>query len=146
MKKAVADKGNEFVAYNIQYTREGVMVSPNGEYTILLPNANKLKAERILVLYIAEDGTVTEKEFTVNGEDQIAVKTTETGTYVVVEKNTSDEKDDHVTDKADGAIKDKNTNQTFVWIGVAVVILLIAAGVVVILVINKEKEQLNLNK
>ena len=132
VKNAVGDKGSKFVAYNIQYMLNGATASPNGEYTLLLPNAEGISEENILVLHIAVDGTVSEKEFEIDSE-KIAVKTEETGTYVVVDTSTVEE--------ADGTVNEKTPNQTIIWIGVAVAVLLVGGAVVAVLVIKKKKNK-----
>jgi len=133
VKNAVADKGSKFAAYNIRYMLDGTATSPNGEYTLLLPNADKVNTENMLVLYIAEDGTVTEKEFTVNEDNKIAVKTTESGTYVVVDKS--------ATEKTDDVVKEKTPSQAIVWIGVAAAVVIIAGCVTAVLIIKKKKNK-----
>lgn len=133
IKNAVADKGSKFAAYNIRYMLDGTATSPNGEYTLLLPNADKVNTENMLVLYIAEDGTVTEKEFTVNEDNKIAVKTTESGTYVIVDKS--------VTEKTDDVVKEKIPSQAIVWIGVAAAVVIIAGCVAAVFIIKKKKNK-----
>lgn len=106
---AVVDKGSKFTAYNIQYAKDGVVASPSGEYTLILPNADNISEDNMLVLYIAEDGTVTEKEFTINESNKIAVKTTESGTYVVVDKSTKEEGTKEQADVTDEAAVDEGS-------------------------------------
>lgn len=141
VKNAVADKGSKFVAYNIQYMLKGATTSPNGEYTLLLPNADKLCADNMLVLHIAEDGTVTEKEFTVNEEDKIAVKTAESGTYVMVDTSATEENEiatnANVEDKKES--KKENKKNIFVVI-IVVAIVVILASVVGAIIICKKKQ------
>lgn len=137
VKNAVADKGSKFASYNIQYMLNGAAVSPNGEYTLLFPNADKLSADNMLVLHIAEDGTVTEKEFTVNEDDKIAVKTAESGTYVVVDTNATEE--DEIETNANVENKQENKNNTFVVIVVMAFVVILAGGVVVIIISKKKK-------
>lgn len=140
VKNAVAEKGSKFVAYNIQYMLNGAASSPTGEYTLLLPNADGISEENILVLYIAGDGTVSEKEFVIDS-DKIAVKTTESGTYVVVDKSATDDNKDEANDKTDGTVKEKTPNQSIIWIGVVVAVLLVAGLVVAVLIIKKKKNK-----
>lgn len=140
VKSAVADKGSKFASYNIQYMLNGAAVSPNGEYTLLLPNADKLSADTMLVLHIAEDGTVTEKEFTVNGDDKIAIKTAESGTYVMVDTSATEE--DKIATNAnlenEKESKKENKNNTLVLIVVAFAVIL--ASVVGAIIIFKKKQ------
>lgn len=137
VKNAVADKGSKFAAYNIQYVLNGATALANGEYTLLLPNADKLSADNMLVLHIAEDGTVTEKEFTVNGDDKVAVKTAESGTYVVVDTSATEE--DEIETNANVENKKENKNNTFVVIVVVAFGVILAGGVGVI-IIRKKKQ------
>ena len=139
VKNAVADKGSRFAAYNIQYMLNGAAISPNGEYTLLLPNADKVSGDNMLVLHIAEDGTVTEKEFTVNEDDKIAVKTAESGTYVVVDKSTTGESKDKL-DTTDGTVEDKDNTKNTLWIVITVAAVVLTAGVVTAIVANKKKK------
>lgn len=140
VKNAVSDQGSQFVAYNIQYMLNETATSPSGEYTLLLPNADKVSADNMLVLHIAEDGTVTEKEFTVNEDDKIAVKTTESGTYVVVDKSTTEESKDDV-DKVDGKVDDKDETGNTLWIVIAVLAVVLIAGTVTAIVVSKKKKE-----
>lgn len=140
VKNAVADKGSKFVAYNIQYMLNGAVASATGEYTLLLPNADKVDADNMLVLYIAEDGTVTEKEFTINEDDKIAVKTTESGTYVVVDKSTAEEVQDEDV-KTDGKVDEKEETNTTPWVVIVIVAVVLIAGVVVAIVLGKKKKE-----
>ena len=136
VKNAVAEKGSKFAAYNIQYMLNGAEASATGEYTLLLPNADKVDADNMLVLYIAEDGTVTEKGFTINEDDKIAVKTTESGTYVVVDKSTTEEgKDGDVT------AEDKKETETIPWVAIAIVVVVLIAGVVIAIALGKKKKE-----
>lgn len=137
VKNAVADKGSKFASYNIQYMLNGTAVSPNGEYTLLLPNADKLGAGNMLVLHIDEDGTVTEKDFTVNEEDKIAVKTAESGTYVVVDTSATEE--DEIATNANVEDKKESKNNTFVVI-IVVAFVVILASVVGVIIIRKKKQ------
>lgn len=137
VKTAVAEKGGKFAAYNIQYTKDGAAVTPTGEYTLFLPNEGKVSADNMLVLHIAEDGTVAEKEFTVNEEGKIAVKTTESGTYVVVDTSVT-EADEIVTNaKVDNKKEGKKDNVVLI---VVVAIVVILAGVVGVIMIRKKKQ------
>lgn len=86
LKNALSDYGTKYTAYAVDFTRDGAAVKPNGEYKLLLPNSARLTAENIFVCFVAEDGTVTEKAFTLNGDGTISVKTAEAGTYAVVDK------------------------------------------------------------
>lgn len=140
VKNAVSDKGSQFVAYNIQYMLNGTATSPNGEYTLLLPNADKISADNMLVLHIAEDGTVTEKEFTVNADDKIAIKTTESGIYVVVDKSTTEESKDEI-DKADATVDDKDNKKVTSWIVIVVVAVVLIVGAVATIVVRKKKKE-----
>lgn len=137
VKNAIADKGSKFTAYNIQYMLNGATALANGEYTLLLPNADKLSADNMLVLHIAEDGTVTEKEFMVNEEDKIAVKTAESGTYVVVDASATEE--DEIATNANVENKKENKNNHLALI-VVVVIVVILASVVGAIIICKKKQ------
>lgn len=142
VKNAVADKGSKFTAYNIQYLKDGAPVLPSGEYTLLLPNTEKVSEENMLVLYIAEDGTVTEKAFALNETGQISVKTAETGTYVIVEKGES-EKNEDTTDKTDEVVKEKKKTDDTIWIIVVIAFVVVIAGVITVVLINKKKKQEN---
>ena len=140
VKNAVSDKGSKFAAYNIQYMLNGTATTPNGEYTLLLPNVDKVSADNMLILHIAEDGTVTEKEFTVNEDDKIAVKTTESGTYVVVDKSTTEDSKEDVK-QADSKVEDKDNTPNTPWIINVVVVLVLVAGFTVLIVMNKKKKE-----
>ena len=112
------------------------VISANGEYTLLLPNADEVSEDNMIVLYIAEDGTVTEKEFAINEEGKIAVKTTESGTYVVVDKSTTEEvKDGDVT------AEDKKEIKTIPWVAIAIVVVTLIAGAVIAIVHGKKKKE-----
>ena len=139
VKNAVSDKGSKFAAYNIQYLLNGVVTSPNGEYILILPNRDKVSADNMLVLHIAEDGTVTEKEFTINEDDKISVKTTESGTYVVVDKSTTEENKDEV-DKADGKVEEQDNKGNSLWIVIAIVAVVLIAGIVTAIIVIKKKK------
>ena len=140
VKNAVADKGNKFVAYNIQYMLNDATTSANGEYTLLLPNADEVSEDNMIVLYIAADGTVTEKEFAINEEGKIAVKTTESGTYVVVDKSTAEEVQDEDV-KTDGKVEEKEETNTTPWVVIVIVAVALIAGVVGVIVLGKKKKE-----
>ncbi len=142
VKNAVADKGSKFTAYNIQYLKDGAPVLPSGEYTLLLPNTDKVSEENMLVLYIAEDGTVTEKAFALNETGQISVKTAEAGTYIIVEKGES-EKNEDTADKTDEVVKEKKKTEDTIWIIIVIAFVVVIAGVITVVLINKKKKQEN---
>lgn len=146
VKNAVADKGNKFVAYQVRYMKDGAVVAPNGEYTLLLPNADRVSEDNMLVLYIATDGTVTEKEFILNEDGAIVVKTAESGTYVVADKDKTEQTGIKGEAKKP-EVADKNTSEKqSINMGIVIVILviLVVGAIITILLIKKNKGK-NLN-
>lgn len=144
VKNAVADKGSKFVAYNIQYLKDGATVLPNGEYTLLLPNTDKVSEDNMLVLYILQDGTVTEKEFVLNEDGQVAVKTMDSGIYVIVEQGETEENEGKA-DKTDGVVEEENTTKSTLWVIIVIVAIVLVAGSVVVVIISKKKKVGNIS-
>ncbi len=143
VKNAVADKGDKFAAYQIQYMKDGAAVTSNGEYTLLLPNADKVSEENMLVLYIATDGTVTEKAFMLKEDGTIVVKTAESGTYVVVDKDKTEQTGVKDEPKKNDVVDQKVSEKQSINIGliIVIVVILIVGAIITVLLIKKNKEK-----
>ncbi len=140
VKTAVADKGTKFVAYNIRYTKDGTDINPNGEYTLILPNADKINAEDMIVMYVSEDGTVTEKEFVLNEDGTISVKTQEAGTYVVIDKTSTESEDVKTNTKVE---KEQNANNKELCSVITIAVIIVVLGVVIAVIITKKKKKVD---
>lgn len=151
LKNALNDYGTKFTAYAIDFTKDGAAVKPNGEYKLLLPNSAKLAEENIVVCLIGTDGTITQKEFTLNADGAIAVMATEAGTYAVVDKSagggSESEPDTNTTTSAvtesDADLDAPAGNSNTLWIVIVVIAVIVVAGGVAAFVILKKRKQAN---
>lgn len=144
LKNALSDYGTKYTAYAVDFTKDGTAVKPSGEYKLILPNSAKLTAEDMFVYFVAEDGTVTEKAFTVNADGTISVKTAETGTYAVVDKSAGNSSGIDTNSGSDNSSLVPGSNEpgkknNTLWIIIAVIAVVVIGGAVSAAVIIKKK-------
>ena len=136
LKNALAHYASKFTAYQISFSN-----APNGEYTLILPNDGKLTAENAVVCLIADNGTVTEKEFTVDDDGKIVVKADSEGIYAIVDKTAAGEEHPEEADGADISETVDKSNST--WIIVAIAVVVIAGAVAAVMMIRKRKNNIS---
>ena len=136
LKNALAHYASKFTAYQISFSN-----APNGEYTLILPNDGKLTAENAVVCLIADNGTVTEKEFTVDDDGKIVVKADSEGIYAIVDKTAAGEEHPEEADGADISETVDKSNST--WIIVAIAVVVIAGAVAAVMMIRKRKNKIS---
>lgn len=84
--ESLKDISDKFVAYDITLTSSGVAIQPNGKVKISIPVPSDYDKTKIVVYRVAEDGTKTKYDTTIDG-DYVIIETDHFSTYVVAENN-----------------------------------------------------------
>ena len=133
LKNALTDYGNRFKAYRIDFSN-----APNGKYILILPNAIKLVADSAAVYLVADDGNVTEKEFTIDSDGNFVVSTDVAGIYAVLDKNSSASSE---LANGDATLSTTDKNSIGIWIMIAILVAMIAIAGAAIAVIYRKKKR-----
>jgi hypothetical protein len=79
---------NKFVAYDITLKSNGVEIQPNGKVKISLPIPSGYDTNKIVVYRVAEDGTKTKYDTTIDN-GYVVIETDHFSSYVIAEENIS---------------------------------------------------------
>lgn len=132
VEKSLGTDINKFTLYDITLKQNNVNIQPNGKVKISIPVPEGYDTSKIAVYRVAEDGTKTEYEITIeNG--YITFETDHFSNYVVAEKNITENEDKNVetskTEEKDVTPK-TGTRDIITYIGI--IIFISAVGIVAI--------------
>ena len=114
-------------AYDIHFAENGIEqpVNDNFRVKLLIPAALRNSEKELMVVYIADDGDITDMNATRDG-DYMVFDTTHFSVYAIVEV------EDAPKPMAD-------VDLTWLWILIAVLVAIIVAAVIIIIIIKKRK-------
>lgn len=92
INNALQTTSDKWVAYDISLLSNNAEIQPSGKVTVSIPRPRGLNMNKMVLYHVAEDGTLTQIPFVLDGtKDNLLFETDHFSLYAVVEKRDSSE-------------------------------------------------------